>query len=153
MLYLYLSIYLFHSLYFCFPLFFLGHFGLFINVFFISGNGLKWAWVFSFPRFLDHHNDAPQSAGLLWTSDQFVAETSTWQNTQHSQHTNLHVPVGFEPTISSGERPQTYALDRAATETGFHLLLASITRISYGPGSVAGIATAYGLDGPGIEFR
>ena len=23
--------------------------------------------------------------------------------------------VGFEPTISAGERPQTYALDRAAT--------------------------------------
>ena len=27
-------------------------------------------------------------------------------------------PVGFEPTISEGERPQTYALDRAATGTG-----------------------------------
>ena len=30
-------------------------------------------------------------------------------------------PVGFEPTISAGERPQTYALDRAATRTGSHL--------------------------------
>ena len=27
-------------------------------------------------------------------------------------------PVGFEPTASVGERPQTYALDRAATGTG-----------------------------------
>ena len=27
-------------------------------------------------------------------------------------------PVGFEPTISVGERPKTYALDRAATGTG-----------------------------------
>ena len=27
-------------------------------------------------------------------------------------------PVGFEPTISAGERPQIYALDRAATGTG-----------------------------------
>ena len=27
-------------------------------------------------------------------------------------------PVGFEPTVSAGERPQTYALDRAATGTG-----------------------------------
>ena len=27
-------------------------------------------------------------------------------------------PVEFEPTISAGERPQTYALDRAATVTG-----------------------------------
>jgi hypothetical protein len=27
-------------------------------------------------------------------------------------------PVEFEPTISAGERPQTYALDRAPTTTG-----------------------------------
>ena len=27
-------------------------------------------------------------------------------------------PAGFEPTISEGERPYTYALDRAATGTG-----------------------------------
>ena len=27
-------------------------------------------------------------------------------------------PVGFEPTISAGERPKTYALDRAATGIG-----------------------------------
>ena len=29
-----------------------------------------------------------------------------------------YTPVGFEPTISTGERPQTYALDCAATGTG-----------------------------------
>ena len=27
-------------------------------------------------------------------------------------------PVGFEPKISTGERPQTHVLDRAATGTG-----------------------------------
>jgi hypothetical protein len=27
-------------------------------------------------------------------------------------------PVGFEPTISAGERQQTYGLERTATETG-----------------------------------
>ena len=27
--------------------------------------------------FLDHTHDAAQSVGLLWTSDQLVAETST----------------------------------------------------------------------------
>ena len=32
-------------------------------------------------------------------------------------------PVGFEPTMSAGERPQTYALERAATGTGFILQL------------------------------
>jgi len=32
-------------------------------------------------------------------------------------------PVGFEPTISAGERPKTYALDRVATGTGsYHSL-------------------------------
>ena len=36
----------------------------------------------SFKRFLHHtHNDAPQSVGLLWTSDQPDAETSIWQHT------------------------------------------------------------------------
>ena len=34
-----------------------------------------------FRDFLITHNDAPQSVGLLWTSDQSVAETSTWQHT------------------------------------------------------------------------
>jgi hypothetical protein len=29
--------------------------------------------------------------------------------------------VGFEPTISAGERPKTYALDGAATGTGIHI--------------------------------
>ena len=32
-------------------------------------------------------------------------------------------PAGFEPTISAGERLQTYALDRAATGTGTNKLI------------------------------
>jgi len=31
--------------------------------------------------FLITHNDAPHSVGLIWTNDQPVAETSTWQHT------------------------------------------------------------------------
>jgi hypothetical protein len=27
-------------------------------------------------------------------------------NTRHSQQTNIHAPVGFEPKISAGERPE-----------------------------------------------
>ena len=30
-------------------------------------------------------------------------------------------PEGFEPTISTGGRPQIYALDRVATGTGVHV--------------------------------
>ena len=40
------------------------------------------------------HNDAPQYAGLPWTSDQLVAETST-DNTWHSQQTEIHAPSGI----------------------------------------------------------
>jgi len=31
-------------------------------------------------------------------------------------------PVGFEPTISAGERPKTYTLERADTGTGTQIL-------------------------------
>ena len=37
-------------------------------------------------------------------------------------------PVGFEPTISAGERPKTYALDRAVTGTGSNVKYASINK-------------------------
>ena len=139
------------------------------------------------------HSNAPQSVGLLWTSDQSVTETSTWQHTTLT--TNIHAPgeiffwggrynplwvcilqppsgaiassftrfldhirratvgrtplnewsirhrdlyltthnnhnrqtsmprVGFEPTISAGERPKPYALDRAATRIGLTVTL------------------------------
>ena len=35
-------------------------------------------------------------------------------------------PVGFEPTISAGERPQNYALDRAATGTGYICMCSNV---------------------------
>ena len=63
------------------------------------------------------------SVRLLWTSDQLVAETS--YNTQPSQETNIHTPVGFEPAIAASERPQTHAIDRAANKKnpiGLHSL-------------------------------
>ena len=47
----------------------------------LSSITTDWAWLLIFTRFLDHTQDAPQSVGLLWTSDQFVADTSTWQHT------------------------------------------------------------------------
>ena len=45
-------------------------------------------------------------------------------------------PVGFEPTISASQRPQTYALDRAATGNGnYKIILLEIYRviINYSP--------------------
>jgi hypothetical protein len=49
------------------------------------------------------HNDAPQSVGLPWTSDQLVAETSNWKHNTHNRQTSMP-PVGFEPTIAAGKR-------------------------------------------------
>ena len=55
------------------------------------------AMASSFMRFLDHTQiDAPDSALLLWTSDQLVAETTTWQYTQHSQEADIYVLSGIQ---------------------------------------------------------
>ena len=49
------------------------------------------AMASSFLRFLDHtHNDTSQSVVLLWTSDQLVAESSTWLHTTLT--TYIHAP-------------------------------------------------------------
>ena len=72
------------------------------------------------------HNDAPQSVGLLWTSEYLVARDLYLPT--HNRQTSMP-SVGFESTISAGERPQTYALDRAATETS--QLDCFVTEIKY----------------------
>jgi hypothetical protein len=43
-------------------------------------------------------------------------------HTTHNRQTSMP-PMGFETTISAGERPKTYALDRAVTGTGIHQLM------------------------------
>jgi hypothetical protein len=59
----------------------------------------------------DQTQDTLHSVGLLWTRDRTVAETR--HNTHKRQAT---MPLaGFEPTIPASERPQTHALERAAT--------------------------------------
>jgi hypothetical protein len=40
-------------------------------------------------------------------------------------------PLGFEPTISAGERPKTYALDRAATGTGNKISILEVKVMKY----------------------
>jgi hypothetical protein len=44
-------------------------------------------------------------------------------------------PVGFEPTISAGERPLTYALNGSATGTGTYLLY--INKFQCGNGAIS----------------
>ena len=53
------------------------------------------------------HNDAPQSVGLLWTSDQTVAETSTWPHTTLTtdRHPCLRRYSNPQCQQASGRRP------------------------------------------------
>jgi hypothetical protein len=60
--------------------------------------------------FLDHVQ-LTHTVGLLWTSDQPVAE---------AHRTTQQPSAGFEPATSETKLPQTYALDRAATEVSFY---------------------------------
>ena len=62
------------------------------------------------------HSDTPQSVGLLWTSDQPAAETSTWYHTTLT--TDIHAPAGLVHAIPASERLQTHALDRATAGIG-----------------------------------
>jgi hypothetical protein len=48
-------------------------------------------------------------------NDQLVAETSTSQHATLTTDRHPCCPVRLKPTISASERPQTYALDHAAT--------------------------------------
>jgi hypothetical protein len=72
----------------------------------------------SFTRFLDHTQRL--TAVGRTPLDEWSARHRDLELTTHSTHNRqTSMPlVGFEPTISERERPQTYALDRAATGTG-----------------------------------
>jgi len=78
----------------------------------------QWAMASLFARFLDYkqRRTTVGRTPLDEWSARFIDLYLT-TNTQHSQQRKVHAPVGFEPTISAGERSQTYALDRAATDT------------------------------------
>ena len=71
----------------------------------------------SFLRFLDH-TQRRSTVGRI-PLDEWSARRRNLYLTTHNTHNRQisMTPVGFEPTISAGEQPQTYALDRAATGT------------------------------------
>ena len=84
----------------------------------------------SFLRFLDHTKRritvgrTPLDEWSPRRRDLYVTTHNT-----HNRQTWMS-PVRFEPTISAGERPQTYALDSAATGIGLknHLEVINILR-------------------------
>jgi hypothetical protein len=73
-----------------------------IIIIFSGSAGQRGLWSPRSRGFLITHA-APQSVRPLWTSDQSVVETSTWQHTQQI----TMPPVGFEATIAADERPHS----------------------------------------------
>ena len=63
------------------------------------------------------HSDTPHSVGLLWTSDQLVAETSTRQHTTLTRDRHPCPRRNSNPQSHASERPQNHALDHVATTT------------------------------------
>ena len=77
-----------------------------------AGHGLLIHEV-SWSHTMTRHSRYDSSGRVISSSQRPLPDT-----TQHSQQTDIHAPVGFEPIISAGERPQTHVLDRAATGNG-----------------------------------
>jgi hypothetical protein len=79
---------------------------------FVSGMTVpQWARASSFLRFLDH----TQRRTTVGTTplDQWSARHRDLYLTHNTHNRQTCMPpVGFEPTITAWERPQTYALDR-----------------------------------------
>jgi len=70
----------------------------------------------SFTRFLDHTQR--RTTVSRTPRDECSPRRRDLYLTHVALTTDIHARVGFEPTISAGERPQAYALDRATTGIG-----------------------------------
>ena len=87
-------------------------------IFSIWRDSPQWTIASSFTRFLDHTQR--RTTVVRTPLDEWSARHRDLYLTTHNTHNRQTSmpPVGFEPTISAGERPYTYALDRAAIAVG-----------------------------------
>ena len=77
-----------------------------------------WTRVSSFTRFLDHTQQRTKVARThMYESSARRRDLYLTRHTQNNIQISMPL-MGCEPTISTGELPQTYALDRADTGTG-----------------------------------
>ena len=94
-------------------------------------NSPQWARASSFTRFLDHTQRCTTVSRT--PLDEVSARRRNLYLTLHNIHNRQRSmpPVRFEPTISARERPQTFALDGAATGTGTIILCTVNVRVEY----------------------
>jgi hypothetical protein len=82
-------------------------------------DSLQWARASSFARFLDH-TQRRTTVGRTTLNEWSARRRDLYLTTHNTHNRQISIPpVGFEPTISASERPQTYALNRAVTGTGY----------------------------------
>jgi len=88
-------------------------------LFFFCATAPHWAMTSSFTKFLDH-TQRRTTVGRTPTDEWSARRRDLYLTTHniHNRQTSI-TTVGFEPTISAGERPQTYVLDRSAIGTGY----------------------------------
>jgi len=67
----------------------------------------QWAMTSSFTRFLEHTQRRTTVGRLLWTSDQLMTETSTWQNStlRTEKHARTWWDSNPQSQQASGRRP------------------------------------------------
>ena len=85
-----------------------------------------------------HHSRYDTSGRMIGSSKRSLPDNT---HNNHNRHTSMP-PTGFEPTISAGERPQTYALDRMATGTGGKHIIHSFSSLSYDRSKASSKATS-----------
>jgi hypothetical protein len=72
-------------------------------------------------RFIDHTRSGTLPVGLLWTRDQLVADAAKCTTHKKYNRRTFMASAKFEPAVLTMKRPQTFALDRTATDTGCHI--------------------------------
>jgi hypothetical protein len=88
------------------------------------------------------HHSRKDSSGRVISSSQRPLPDNT-HNT-HNRQTSIP-PVGCETTVSAGERPQTYVLDRAATAIGIILGSTYTTNITCFQGKICACVPQEGI--------
>jgi hypothetical protein len=87
--------------------------GLYVNIFYHRLTAPSWAGPPYCRGFkITIHTQQDSSGRVISPMQRHVPD-----KTQHSQQISMHAE-GFEPSIPDSERPQTHALDRAATGIG-----------------------------------
>ena len=64
------------------------------------------------------HTQRRSTVGRTTLDERSARRRDLYLTTDNTHNRQTMPPVGFEPTISAGERPHSYALDCAAIGTG-----------------------------------